>query len=144
MATPKSGTATNGEPMHYSVGAIIKQDDRYLLIDRVKPPFGMACIAGHIDEGENVQTALTREVEEESGLTLRAATPLFEEELDWNTCSKGITVHYWHVFQCEVDGILEHNVLETKSIGWYTLGELQQLELEPVWKYWFEKAGVLG
>ena len=53
MTTPKQGRAKNGQPMHYSVGALIKKEDKYLLIDRVKPPLGFAGLAGHIDEGES-------------------------------------------------------------------------------------------
>lgn len=39
--------------MHYSAGALIRRGDKYLLIDRAKPPFERAGVAGHIDEGES-------------------------------------------------------------------------------------------
>ena len=62
MPNYKAGTSKSGKPMHYSVGAIIKKDDKYLLLDRVKPPFGFASVAGHIDEGEDEITTLKREI----------------------------------------------------------------------------------
>ena len=66
----KEGTASNGELLHYSVGAVIKKDDKYLLIDRVSPPYGFAGLAGHVDEGESGDDTITREVTEESGLKI--------------------------------------------------------------------------
>ena len=143
MANPKSGISSNNEEMHFSVAALIKREGKYLLIDRVKPPLGFAGLAGHIDEGENEIEALKREVKEESGLKVVKYNLLFREELDWNECSKGIGTHYWFLYECEVDGEIRENKRETKSIGWYNINEIRELELEPAWKYWFEKLGVL-
>lgn len=143
MSIPKQSTSGAGAPMHYSVGAVIERDGKYLLIDRAVPPFGFAGPAGHIDEGESPEQALTREIEEEVGLTITNYSLLFEEELDWNTCSKGVGTHYWYLYQCEVSGELERNMRETKSAGWYTKEEIKSLTLEPVWKYWFEKLNTI-
>ena len=125
--------------MHYSVGALIENDGKYLLIDRAKPPFGFAGVAGHIDTGENELEALMREVKEESGLEVKSYELLFEEELDWNECRHGVKVHYWRLFRCVVVGELVRNLQETKSIKWYSLEQIRNLPLEPVWKYWFDK-----
>ena len=128
--------------MHYSVGALIEKDNKFLLVDRANPPFGFAAIAGHIDEGETSEEALFREVREESDLKVKSCSLLFEEELDWNWCKAGVQSHYWYVYKCEVEGEARNNP-ETKSIGWYTLDEIGKLKLEPAWKYWFGKLGVL-
>lgn len=143
MSKPKLGKSKDGKPMHYSVGAIIKKDDKYLIIDRVKPPLGHACLAGHVDEGETLEQALIREVQEESGLTIISHNLVAEEELDWNTCHRGITVHDWKVYEVEAKGELTQNFKESHSIVWYTKEQLKTLELEPVWKYWFEKLGII-
>jgi ADP-ribose pyrophosphatase YjhB (NUDIX family) len=142
-AIPKSGVAKNGQTLHYSVGALIKQDNKYLLIDRGTPPFGFAGLAGHVDEGEEPQQALVREIKEESGLDVIECKLLFEEELDWNWCGKGIKVHCRHLFECSVSGELNRDKRETKSIGWYTTEEIKNLSLEPVWKYWFQKLKII-
>ena len=139
MSNPKQGKSKDGKLMHYSVGALIKKDGKYLLIDRVKPPLGFAGIAGHIDEGEDEIKALKREVEEESGFKIENYKILFKEELDWNWCSKGVDVHYWYLFECDALGEMKQNFIETKSIGWYTVDEIKELKLEPVWEYWFKK-----
>lgn len=139
----KQGKSKNGKLMHYSVGALIKKDDKYLLIDRVKPPLGFAGLAGHIDENEDKIQALRREVKEESSLKIDSYKIFFEEELDWNQCSRGVGIHYWYLFECNVSGEIKQNNIETKSIGWYSADEIKKLKLEPVWEYWFKKLKIL-
>ena len=148
MGKEEVGFATNGQLMHYSVGAIIKRDNKYLLIDRQKEPFGMAGIAGHVDMGEDEITALYREVREEAGLFVNKHEMLLKEEVFNNICSKGVDVHYWYLFQCEVLGNIIWNEGETKSIGWYKEEEIQHFyvvnRLEPVWEYWFKKLRIIS
>lgn len=144
MAEPKIGVASNGEQMHYSVGAVIRKDDKYFLIDRATPPFGFAGIGGHIDEGEeDIEAAMGREILEEAGLQMEKCTILYEEEVLGNTCRRGIRNHYWYLCECEVSGDTEISVREVKSAGWYTADEIKSLKLEPVWEYWFRKIGLL-
>ena len=129
--------------MHYSVGALITQNGKYLMIDRTSPPLGFACIAGHIDDGEEEVQALKREIKEESGLTVRDLKLLFKEKIDWNWCKRGIKVHYWSLFNCKVSGKIKQNKEESKSINWYTKKQIQKLKLEPVWEYWFRKLNII-
>jgi len=143
MGTPKLGKSKKGSPMHYSVGALIKKDNKFLLIDRVNIPLGFAGIAGHIDKGENPEKALAREIKEESGLKLVSQKLIFIEERKNNICSKRVSVHYWYLFECEVSGEIKRNKTETKSIAWYSQKEIKKLKLEPVWKYWFKKLKII-
>ena len=143
MISLKKGKSKDFKLMHYGVGALIKKGDKYLLIDRVNPPLGFACVAGHIDEGENAEQSLIREIKEESGLTVDDFKIIFEEELNWNTCSRGVGVHHWYLFECSTSGEIIQNQIETKSIGWYSSEEIKKLNLEPVWEYWFKKLKVI-
>ena len=143
MGKLKEGKTRDGEKMHYSVGVLVEKDEQYLLIDRTVPPLGFAGIAGHIDEGEHALQALKREAEEESGLEVSNCEMLFEEELDWNWCSKGANSHHWHLFKCDASGELARSKRETKSIGWYSKEEIKKLKLEPVWEYWFKKLNII-
>jgi len=143
MGIAKTGLSKSGKEMHYSVGALIERDGKYLLIDRAKPPFGFAGLAGHIDEGETEAEALIREVEEESGLKIKSHKLLFEGYIEWNVCSKGMRGHYWYLFCCEADGEIEKDDCEEKSIGWYAKEEIKNLKLEPVWEYWFRKLKII-
>lgn len=142
MAKPKQTKNATGEPMHYSVGAVIENDGKYLLIDRRTEPLGFAGIAGHCGAGETPEKALVRKVAEESGLKVVAHTLLFEEEVPWNVCHAGVLSHYWHVYECRVEGEAQKNVEASKSMGWYAPDEMKKLAMEPVWKYWFEKLNI--
>lgn len=120
--------------MHYTVGAIIKKNGKYLMIERAFFPLGFAGIAGHVDYGENAEHAIVREVREESGLKVTKHRLVLEEEIVGNRCIMGISVHRWYVFDCEVGGRIKRNFFEDKSIGWYSASEIKKLKLEPVWK----------
>ncbi len=129
--------------MHHSVGAVIEKNGKYLLIDRDMEPLGFAGIAGHIDAGESPEETLVRKIREESGLVLKGFKLLYEEEVPWNRCRVGIDAHYWHLYQCQIEGDIQNNPEAAKSIGWYTPSQMKELTMEPVWKYWFGKLGVL-
>ena len=143
MPSPKLSKTKTGKNLHYSVGAVIKKNGKYLLIDRAKPPYGYACLSGHIDEGESETEALAREVREESGLIVTSHSLLYEEQLDWNWCGRGVGIHYVYIFECEVSGEIVRNQEETKSISWYETSVIKTLSLEPVWGDWFKKLGVI-
>lgn len=143
MPKPKLAKSKEGEPMHYSVGALIEKDGKYLLIDRAIKPFGYAGPAGHIDEGETKKQALLREVKEETGLDVIKYELLFKEKLDWNWCSKNVEVHYWYLYKCDVEGDIKFNQQETKSIDWYTKEKIKDIMLEKVWDYWFRRLKII-
>ncbi len=52
--------------------------DKLVLIERLRPPFGLALPGGHVDPGETPRQAAIREFTEETGLTLRG-TKFFTE-----------------------------------------------------------------
>jgi ADP-ribose pyrophosphatase YjhB (NUDIX family) len=143
MAEPKLTTNARGDRMHHSVGAVIIVDGKYLLIDRDMKPFGFAALAGHIGENETPEVALLRKVKEESGLRVKKYSLLFEEEVPWNLCRVSVSSHYWYVYRCEVEGEVQNNAEAAKLIGWYSVEEMKKLTMEPVWKFWFERSGVL-
>ncbi len=147
MSSPKSIILEDGRAMHYSVGALVERNSNnsieYFLIDRGTWPYGYAGVAGHVDEGERPENALMREVSEEVGMTVSGYELIREGMLDWNKCNKGVGVHYWYLYRCKVDGPVKLSKREAKSFGWYDVDEIRELELEEVWKYWFEDLGIL-
>ena len=130
----------NARTIHFSVGALIEEGGKLLLIDRAQKPFGWASPAGHIDKSETPLKAIKREVMEETGLEVTKASLVIEEFVAWNECSRGIKGHYWYVFRCQVKGQLKSSS-EAKSIGWHKAKDAQPLE--PVWEYWFKKLELL-
>lgn len=141
----------NGNTIHLSVGAIIKNNKgEILMIDRLKTPFGWACPAGHIDEDEEPEEALLREVKEETGLNIKSFN-----EIDINytrddytdcpqePCSRGINFHMWFIYDVVAEGELIFKADEVKAIKWCSIEEIKHLPLEKVWKYWLEKLNVI-
>lgn len=55
------------------VGAVIRKDDKFLLLERLPSDFMGGLVelpSGTVDAGEDLLTALTREVQEETGLAI--------------------------------------------------------------------------
>ena len=96
--------STKGETIHFTVGALIKKKNKYLLIERAMAPYGHACVAGHINKGESKEEALLREVKEETKLKVKEFELVAEEILETNWCNKGATIHHWYIFLCDVSG----------------------------------------
>ena len=72
--------------MRYSVDAICKHEatGKYVIIERLSFPFGLALPGGGIEEGENKTSAIIREVEEETGLKFKIKSWLPKEYNDPN------------------------------------------------------------
>ena len=81
-----------------SVGAIIKKDDKYLALYRKVFPKGLAFIAGHMEEGEEPEDSLKREVKEESGLIVKDCK-LVLHDIFPNPCKGGYNEHKWWVYE---------------------------------------------
>ena len=65
------------------VGAVIIKDNHVLLVKRSNPPkLGLWCIpGGKIKFGESLQQAAEREIKEETGITIRAGSPVYVFDL---------------------------------------------------------------
>ena len=129
---------------HKSVGAIIADKDRILMIDRKIYPFSWALPAGHINEGEAPEKVLFREVKEETNLDVKDYKLLFHEFIEWNKCSRRVKGHDWYVYKIKSwEGKAELNDKEEKSISWVKIKNTKNLKLKPVWEYWFKKLKIL-
>ena len=126
--------------MRKVVGAIIKnKDNKILLLDRVNIPYGWAGPAGHVDKGETLEQSIIRETKEEVGLDLINFKLIFHEAVPWNNCRKH-NGHDWYVYEVtKWQGELIPPGEEAKEIRWFTVDEIKQIKLEPVWQYWFKK-----
>jgi len=139
----KIGESSDGREMHYSAGILVECNGKYLLMDRINPPPGFACPAGHVDEGEDSKTSALRELEEETGIVANDIEFVCEEEVPWNYC-KSATVHYWYLYKVSVISEKVHlDKDEAKHIGWYTPQEMTNMNIEEVWLYWFKKLKIL-
>lgn len=130
--------------MHKSVGAIIKKDNKILMVDRVNPPFGWAAPAGHVEEGENLKETLIKEIKEEVDLDIKKSKLLIHEFIPWNNCKKH-NGHDWYVYEViDWQGKAKRSKRETRNMKWVKIGDLKKINLEPVWEYWFKKLKIFN
>jgi len=107
-----------------AVMAIIRKDDRFLLIKRGEtiPAAGFWCpVSGKIQVGETQSDAVVREVKEEIGLEIAAVKKVHESL----TANKMYTLHWWTTeIRSGEARIMNHEVAEIK---WLTKDELKNL-----------------
>ena len=150
---------------HTSVGMIVRNGDRILLIERRKPPFGFAPPAGHVDDGEEFEAAAIRESKEEVGLDTDKLNLLIEGRKE-NACRRPDgSWHYWKIYEAAADNSdIKRSKDETKQADWYSMDEIRKMAsrtadfkggdfmgpewqkspgLEPVWCEWFKEMGIL-
>ena len=83
---------------HYpvvGVGALVERQQRILLVKRGKPPFkGQWSIpGGKVRFGESLQRAAEREIQEETGIVIRAGEPVFSFDII-DTSDAEHPIHY--------------------------------------------------
>lgn len=115
-----------------SVGVIITDDQgRLLMLQRVKPPAGIAPVAGHIDGHGSPEAAAYAEVAEEVGLTVTSLTLLVPRYGRGNVCRRQHGPegpgHWWTIFRASVTGDITPGVEEVRNVRWYTPEEVQRL-----------------
>lgn len=112
---------------HTSVGMLVRDGNRLLLIERKKFPFGFAPPAGHVDSDPTYEVAARRELQEEAGLDAMTLELVLEKD-KFNVCRrKGGTWHHWNVYNVTTKGELQRSEEETKQIGWFSIAEIQKL-----------------
>jgi mutator protein MutT len=110
-----------------TVSALIATPDlsKYLITRRKSGLYqGMWCLpGGHIHRGETMREAVIREVKEETGLD-------FDPQL-FSCFDEIIPEHDIHtitiVFDGSVNGTITPQADEVAEIGWYSLGEIQEM-----------------
>lgn len=151
-----------------SVGVLIERAGRHLMLERARPPAGIAPAAGHVfDEHSSYEDAAAAEVREELGLqviSLAAVTGGWRP----NRCRRGAGPrghgHEWRVFRAVVTGDLSPSADETRGAAWLDTGDIQLLTgrtiafahgqlgpaefaarpgIEPVWVQWLADAGII-
>lgn len=147
-----------------SVGMLIWQDGKLLLIERRLFPFGFAPPAGHVDDKGGFESAAREEVQEEVGLRVIKMKLLTESRKDNKCRREGGSWHYWKIYEVEADGDLKPNQDEAKQVGWYGLEQIKELTnrtkdylekkiseeewqsspgIETVWFEWFSELKII-
>lgn len=122
-------TVPHGELIHFAVGAVIQRADCYLLIRRTLYPSGIYTIpAGHLEQGESPAEAVSKEVFEETGMTVTSHRLLLDRQVLLDDCRRSVDYHVWSLYACDSIGEPRMNY-EADQIGWYPAAALQTLPL---------------
>lgn len=151
---------------HTSVGMLVWNDNKLLLIERMKFPFGFAPPAGHVDDNSSYEEAAKKELEEEVGLKA-TILKLVAKGRKENACRREDgNWHYWKIYSVEVDDKnVSRSLSETKQFKWMDKEEINTLAqrtekyinkeiseeewekspgIEPVWYEWLKELGIIG
>ncbi len=136
----------NGEPKHFSVGALIRDGARFLIIKRRVWPYMHGLVAGHVDVGETREQAFIREVREELGVTpFNIQILAHEPHLIGDKCRKGADVHAWTLFGCEVDNMaIVNNSDEAERVLWVSSQEADSLNFSFASGHMLRKIGLIS
>ncbi len=149
---------------HKSVGMLVWRDGKMLMIERMKPPFGFAPPAGHLDGCEDYEEMAKIELFEETGLTTESLKLIASGRKE-NPCRRlDGTWHFWQIFEVEAFGNIKRSKTETKQAKWVSADELKKLAnrcnqylagkisendwkaspgLEPVWREWLSELKII-
>lgn len=110
-----------------SVGMLVWKDDKLLLIERARFPFGFAVPAGHVDGDKTFEESAIRELKEEVGLDTKEIKLVTEGRKENRCRREGGIWHYWKIYQIETDSEINRSEDETKQANWYTKDEIRKL-----------------
>jgi len=131
-----------GEYHHESVGIIvIAPDKKILFFERTIFPYGHTIPAGHLEVNEKPETAVLRELKEETGLSLSKVNLFKEEDVPGDPCRRGADFHFWHLYIAKLQTIFKPNIEkeEGKKPIWLDLNQALKRKLTPPVRYFLEK-----
>lgn len=128
--------AATAETLRIAVGALIRDGEGRVFVHRRGPyrrflPNCWDLVGGHVEPGEDLLSALRREVTEETGWTVRG-TPVLVHVEDWSAPGvDGPEAHREFDFLVDVDGDLERPAIERPKHTehrWIGPGETEVLD----------------
>lgn len=105
---------------HWTVGALIERDGKFLLMRKRTWPYLWDVVAGHLTTGEDPAAAVVREISEETGLRLVKLDLVFQGEIFPDPCRRGVNIHAWTLFRGPADGELRPDPREVAELRWVT------------------------
>jgi 8-oxo-dGTP diphosphatase len=117
-----------------AVGAVVIKDRKVLLVKRKKAPQkgNWAIPGGAVKLGETLQAAAEREIEEETGLMIRANRPIHVFDLIERNSAGEIAFHYVIVdLQADYVGGEIRPADDVSDAGWFSPDEVDDLDVSP-------------
>ncbi|HUD11172.1 MAG TPA: NUDIX hydrolase [Candidatus Saccharimonadia bacterium] len=108
------------------VTVVVRDGDRLLLVQQRKPQaFGLwGYPGGHVEPGETLEDALSREVHEEIGAQLTSSRPL---RVDRRKNQLGNDFEH-HAYFGTIEGNIVTRADELMGFGWFTLSDLDHMQ----------------
>ncbi|MFA6250787.1 MAG: NUDIX hydrolase [Candidatus Shapirobacteria bacterium] len=132
------------EYWHESVGIFVRnRTNQILFMERTIYPYGYTVPAGHLETGEQPESAAKRELEEETGIIAHELDYYKEIDIHDDPCRRGADSHRWHVYKIAVDNNikLETDPEEGRNPQWFFVKEVLLKKLTPPVKYLLENYG---
>lgn len=126
----------NNEIVHSTISALLVKGDEILLIQKADPKYAKkwSIVAGHVEEGEEIECAFLREIEEEIGIKLNRNDyhkSFFFENLDDQCRYDQVKKHDWHVFSVTKDIEIDQLTIDKDEIiqmKWFKLKDLPKFK----------------
>jgi len=131
------------EYWHESVGIFVfNKSGKALFFERIIYPFALTIPAGHLDIGEDVETAIRRELKEEAGLKIDVVNLFAEEDVNGDQCRRGADIHKWHLYTAEIASVGDIKINdEGIQPVWLSLEEALRKDLVYPVRHFIEKYG---
>lgn len=116
---------------HESVGIFLfNPQKKILFFGLTKFPYGLTIPAGHLNEKEEPESAMRRELKEETNLEPKNIKLLAVEDIEGDPCSRGADSHRWHAFVADTDSTTATlDSSEGKNPVWLNLEEALNRDL---------------
>lgn len=111
------------------VSAIVQHGEKYLLIKRMNPPAkGMyAFPGGRVEQGETLEQAVLRELEEETGLS--GKDPKFYAQYDLAPEGSNFVLSVFKVIVEDISNATAQD--DAEDLGWYHIDQTASLHMPP-------------
>ncbi len=124
------------------VGAVVFHDNKVLLVKRLAPPRQgeWAIPGGKINPGETLQKAAEREIQEETGIIIRARDAIYSFDLIEKD-SNGVLRYHYVIVDLAADyvrGALKA-ASDASAAGWFSQTELATLNLNKTTRHLLQR-----
>ncbi|MCS3434029.1 NUDIX hydrolase [Klebsiella sp. BIGb0407] len=118
---------------HITVAAMFINEDKILLIKKSDSAYNhrFSIVAGHLENGENPDDAIVREVKEELGIDFCNYEYLKKECGVEDRCRHGLALHDWYIYLSNefIDiEVLKFDRTEIESLEWISLSEIESVK----------------
>ncbi|MFO7820793.1 MAG: (deoxy)nucleoside triphosphate pyrophosphohydrolase [Lentisphaeria bacterium] len=122
--------------------AVIRRDNKYLMAQRPADKHlggKWEFPGGKIHNGETLTQCIAREIREE--LCLSITSPKYLATTEYAYPEKTVRLHF---IQCAIAGDAVYKVREHQEVAWFTVGEIQNLDLPAADRPFVEQLAGLG